>query len=147
MAWETEGPVVVPIDFSGMSISAMQQALQLAARPELVHVVHVVIELDQIAPGTHHLSLPSDDDRRQVVHEHFSSYLRDNRIEGVRQVVLEGRPGTAVPEYAEKIEAALIVVPSHGYHGMKRMLLGSVAEQIIRRAECPVFVLRRRDAE
>ena len=100
-----------------------------------------------LAPGTHHLSLPSDDDRRQVVHEHFSTYLRDNRITGVQQVILEGRPGTAVPEYAEKMDASLIVVPSHGYDGMKRMLLGSVAEQIIRRAECPVFVLRRRDAE
>ncbi|MCR9201027.1 MAG: universal stress protein [Planctomycetaceae bacterium] len=147
MAWETNGPVVVPIDFSGMSIPALQAALQMASQPDQIHVVHVVIELDQIAPGSHHLSLPSDEDRRQVVHEHFSSYLSENRIEGVRQVVLEGRPGTAVPEYATRIGAELIVVPSHGYGGVKRMLLGSVAEQIIRRADCPVFVLRRRDAE
>lgn len=147
MAWETDGAVVVPIDFSGMSVPALHAALKLARHPEQIHVVHVVIAMDQIAPGAERLDLPSDEDRRAAVNSHFSSFLKENGVEGARQIVLDGRPGTAIPEYATRVDAKLIVVPSHGYHGMKRMLLGSVAEQIIRYAECPVFVLRRQDAE
>ena len=49
---------------------------------------------------------------------------------------------------APDLESAdLIVISSHGYHGVKRILLGSVAETVIRHASCAVLVLRRSDAE
>jgi nucleotide-binding universal stress UspA family protein len=56
-------------------------------------------------------------------------------------------PGTEIAEYADEIGADLIVIPSHGYHGVKRLLLGSVAERVIRAAHCSVLVLRRSDAD
>jgi len=39
------------------------------------------------------------------------------------------------------------VIPSHGYHGVKRLFLGSVAERVLRHAPCRVLVLRRNDAD
>ena len=66
---------------------------------------------------------------------------------GARPAVLTGDAGIAVAEYATRVNADLIVVPSHGYHGLKRLLLGSTAERIIRHAHCSVLVLRRKDAE
>ncbi len=44
---------------------------------------------------------------------------------------------------AKKIDADLIVMPSHGRTGLKRLLIGSVAERVVRMAKCPVMVLRR----
>ncbi|MEO1982325.1 MAG: universal stress protein, partial [Fuerstiella sp.] len=58
-----------------------------------------------------------------------------------------GTPGLEIADYARDHGADLIIVPSHGYHGFKRMFLGSVAERVIRHAECSVLVLRRADAE
>ena len=62
-------------------------------------------------------------------------------------MVLTGDAGLATADYASQVNADLIVVPSHGYHGVKRFLLGSTAERIIRHAHCSVLVLRRKDAE
>lgn len=148
MAWETTAPVVVPIDFSGRSVEAVTAARKLAASPELVHVVHVVPRLDQIVPDVEaEWDVPSDEERRDSVQNHFAEFLSKHGFEHCRQVILDGRPGTRIAEYAKEVDAGVIVIPSHGYHGLKRLLLGSVAESVIRLAHCPVFVLRRKDAD
>ncbi|MFY9254287.1 MAG: universal stress protein [Fuerstiella sp.] len=147
MAWEITGTIVVPIDFSGMSVDAVGKACELAASPDLVHVLHVVPTLDQIAPGAPGHGLPTDDDRRAAVRQHFSEFLHQHGYHGVRDVVLDGEPDTVIAEYAATVNAELIVIPSHGYGGFKRLLLGSVAEHVVRSAQCPVLVLRRSDAE
>ena len=147
MAWETTKPIVVPIDFSGMSVDAIRTALSMAANPTQLHVVHVVPALDQITPGHTSWSLPSDEDRRTAVKAHFHEFLKEHGFGTVQETILDGRPGTEIAEYAKRIKADLIVLPSHGYSGIKRILLGSVAEQVVRYAECPVFVLRRPDSE
>lgn len=147
MGWETTKPVVVPIDFSGMSVTAIDAALKAAAGPELVHVVHVVPTLDQVVPDVEEWGIPGDEEREASVRSHFTEFLRNHGFKHLRQVVLDGRPGPQVAEYAEKIGAGLIVIPSHGFHGLKRWFLGSVAEQVTRLAKCPVLVMRRDDAE
>jgi nucleotide-binding universal stress UspA family protein len=55
--------------------------------------------------------------------------------------------GPTIADYARDQEAELIIIPSHGYHGIKRLVLGSVAEGVIQHAKCSVLVLRRSDAE
>ena len=61
--------------------------------------------------------------------------------------MLDGQPGTEIGRYVTEVGAELIVIPSHGYGGFKRLLLGSVAEQVVRSADCAVLILRRPDAE
>ena len=53
-----------------------------------------------------------------------------------------GDPGNQIVDFAERISAELIVIPSHGRTGIERLLLGSVAERVARLAPCPVLVLR-----
>ena len=72
--------------------------------------------------------------------------LSENDLDIVKAHVLTGDPGTTITDYANEHAADLIVIPSHGYHGMKRLVLGSVAERVIRHAHCSVLVLRRSDA-
>ena len=57
-------------------------------------------------------------------------------------VIGEGRPADAVVALAEKEGAEQIVVGSHGRRGLERMLLGSVAERIVRLATCRVLVVK-----
>jgi nucleotide-binding universal stress UspA family protein len=54
-----------------------------------------------------------------------------------------GDPGHRVAEFAKRIGADLIVMPSHGRTGIAHMLLGSVAERVVRLSHCPVLVLRK----
>ena len=53
-----------------------------------------------------------------------------------------GDPGHRIADVAAKLGADLIVMPSHGRTGIERMLIGSVAERVLRLAHCPVLVLR-----
>ncbi len=57
-------------------------------------------------------------------------------------VLRESGAAQAIAEFAEDRGADLIVVGSHGRTGFKRVLLGSVAEKVVRLAKCPVFVAR-----
>lgn len=56
--------------------------------------------------------------------------------------VLEGHPPSALAEFAESQGTGLIVMASHGRTGLKRLLMGSVAERVVRQAPCPVFVAK-----
>lgn len=147
MVWSVSKPVVVPVDFSGMSVEAIATACEIAGSVQNVYAVHVVPNFDQIAPETVDLESASDEERRAVAAKHFAEFLSDNGFPDVHEAILEGQPEQQIAEYASSISAGLVVIPSHGYDGIKRLLLGSVAESVIRHVECPVLVLRRQDAE
>lgn len=138
--------VVVPVDFSQDSAPAVRTAVELAGDATKVHVIHVLFPLDYVSPGVL-LGDVDDARRRQAVHESFQKLLEENNLPAVGLEVVFGDPGTEVCNYAEKVGADLVVIPSHGYHGFKRLLLGSVAERVIRHVHCSVLVLRRADAE
>lgn len=147
MSWSVSSPVVVPVDFSGMSVEAIATACQIADSVQNVHAVHVVSNLDQIAPETGGLEAASDEERRAAVRRHFAEFLSKHDFPNVQETILDGLAEQEIAKYAARIKAGLIVIPSHGYDGIKRLFLGSVAESVIRHADCPVLVLRRQDAE
>ncbi|GAB4160740.1 MAG: hypothetical protein Tsb009_38070 [Planctomycetaceae bacterium] len=141
MAWLPKQSVVVPVDFSGVSISALKAALTMVDDPANVHAVHIVIPLGNMSPG---MSWGNVDDESRVkeVSEHFQEFLSDHGINGVTTEVRIGDPGLGINEYADECGADLIVITSHGRHGWKHLLLGSVAERVIRHAKIPVLILR-----
>ncbi len=58
-------------------------------------------------------------------------------------VIRFGDPGHEIARYAEQISAGLIVVSSHGTSGLERLLIGSVADRVVRLARCAVLVLKK----
>ena len=145
MPW-SQKTVVVPIDFSGESEKAIRTALELVQDPENIHCVHVLLPLEGISPGLL-LGKVSDEKREQAAREHLAEYLAEKHFIGLTTDVLFGSPGTKVAEYADRVAADLIIISTHGFHGVKRLVLGSVAERVIRHAHCSALVLRRNDAE
>ena len=65
------------------------------------------------------------------------------KYQGIHCATASGDPGHEIVKYAEEIDADLIVIPSHGRTGLTRLLIGSVAERVVRLAHCPVLVLRK----
>ncbi len=146
MSWKPKQCVVVPIDFSDSAAPAVKEGLNLAASPDCVHVVHVLADLDSVSPGVVFGNI-TDESRRSAALKFTNEFLAKHDIEGATVTILTGDAGTEVVDFAKEKKADIIVVPSHGYHGVKHLLLGSVAERIIRHADCAVLVLRRHDAD
>jgi len=138
--------VVVPVDFSDESAAAIEAAVAVAGDPAKLHVVYVLQPLDSISPGVL-LGDVNDDDRKATASANLKTLTEKCGASSAEETILIGSPGMEIAEYAKNINADLIVIPSHGFHGMKRFLLGSTAERVIRHAACSVLVLRRSDAE
>ena len=138
--------ILVPVDFSADSARAAHAALGLAPDLQAVHLVHVLFPLESASSGIL-WGEASDENRRDAAQKKLDELIRANDLVAVRTTILIGDPGLEIADHAKRIGADLIVIPSHGYHGVKRLVLGSVAERVIRHATCSVLVLRRGDAE
>ena len=146
MPWQPKKCVVVPVDFSESAAPAIREAIDMTESPDAVHVIHVLADLNVVSPGVVFGNV-TDETRIESAHKYLSDFLKENSIEGVSTMIRIGDPGSEIVEYAKEKSADVIVVSSHGYHGLRHLLLGSVAERIIRYADCAVYVLRRHDAE
>jgi len=146
MSWLPKQRVVVPVDFSEASREAVATALQLVSDPSEVHALHVMVPLETVSPGVMWGTV-NDQTREAALRKHFEEFVKANGFEGVTLTIRTGNPGTEIADYARSINSELIVIPSHGYHGVKRVLLGSVTERVLRHASSPVLVLRRPDAD
>ena len=66
----------------------------------------------------------------------------DDAHKDLNFTALFGDPGYEIGRFAEEKNAGLVVISSHGRQGISRLLLGSVAERVVRLSPCPVLVLR-----
>ena len=75
--------------------------------------------------------------------------IADKRVRDVPHQILThiGEPAGSIPNTAERHAADLIVMATHGRRGFSRILLGSIAEMVLRSAPCPVLCVRRGDAD
>ncbi|QDU48834.1 universal stress protein [Gimesia panareensis] len=134
--------ILVPVDFSEASLEAIKKAIEIAEDPSSVTVVHVMIPLDLVSPGVLFGGL-TDEKRTDHVNKLVKEEFAKHQIEGVTFETLIGDPGIKIADYAKEKEIELIVIPSHGYTGLTRLALGSVAERVLRHAPCPTLVLRQ----
>jgi nucleotide-binding universal stress UspA family protein len=134
--------ILVPTDLSAFAEKAVHYARGLAAlcKAEL-HVLHVVDDVNKLRHSVSGVVDPQASD--EEAGNWLASILGDSgpvrRVEAVR--VSTDVPG-AIVAYANKEHADLIVIASHGRSGLTHLFLGSVAEQLLRTAPCPVLVLR-----
>lgn len=142
-AWAVRN-ILVPIDFSEASTEALRHAKELAltygAQITLLHAVEEVVYPS--AYGMEPINLPNPEVVERV-EANLAGLARDEI--GYEHVVVEASVGYApssIIDYAEVNEVDLIVIATHGRTGLERMLLGSVAERVMRRAHAPVFVVK-----
>lgn len=136
-----EHPIITPIDFTDEADRAVLFALSVAKAPELVTALHVAPPLAAFEPGVV-WDMVSDQDRLGRLREVFNERYHDERYRGLRFAVRFGEPGHEISDFAQEAKAGLIVMPSHGRTGFSHLVMGSVAERVIRFAHCPVLVLK-----
>lgn len=131
--------ILVPIDLSPASEEALAYARTLAARVgatiELLHAVD--------PRGVDGLLGPADPTVWQGVLDRAQARLEALAAAGEAGTVIEGRPADIIIDHAHAARADLVVIGSVGRTGVTRFLLGSVAEEVVRGAPCPVLVVRR----
>ena len=128
-----------PTDFSACAEQALRHALFLARHHDTaLHVLHVApkdLHAD-VTPGAG----PLLDEVRDYVDRH------DPADVSVKAVVRRStRPATAILDAARELGADLIVIGTHGRSGLSRLVAGSVAEEVLREAPCPVLAVRERE--
>ena len=140
--------ILVPLDFSPPSKKALDYAVSVArqfkAKLTLLHVVEPVATPDFAAT----FPLVMEDDRLMALaKKDLEGVMKSARIpRGIVEKVLVrfGRSFHEITEAARTRKADLIIISTHGYTGLKHVLLGSTTERVVRHAPCPVLVVRQR---
>ena len=135
---------VVPIDFSRASEKALDFAIKLARERRgkviALHVIPAEMVYAPISPPMDFYSLMERDAR-----ENYRRLLRRKRLQP-KDCALVLERGTdfaaTIARQASKLHAFVIVMGSHGRTGLRRLLLGSVAERTLRYAKCPVLIVK-----
>ncbi len=141
MNWFAKKKVLVPVDFSEESFAAVDSALELVENASDVTVAYVLQDLSPMEPGELWQTVDTESRIKHAM-KALRERLAGEKHKDIRLDVVIGDPGHEITELAEREGSDLIVLPSHGRTGIKRILIGSVAERVVRLAHCPVLVLR-----
>lgn len=144
--------ILVPVDFSKFSLNALRAAVDISRiRDAALTVLHV----------TEDPSLPDTQGQASVVYANWQAVRNELQQESqkeleamiseadadqnVKKLFIWGDPANEILRLTDSDNYDLIVMSTHGRTGLSRLLMGSVAEQVIRHAPCPVFVVRGKD--
>ena len=139
--------VLVPIDFSDYSKSALKYAVNFAktfnADITLIYVVEPIIYPPDFSMGQ--IAMPSintewDDRAKDELQKLAKSEIAE--IANVKTIIKTGKPFVEIIETAKEENIDLIIIATHGHSGVEHILFGSTAEKVVRKAPCPVLTLR-----
>lgn len=139
--------LLVPVDFSTQSRQAVKFAGTLArdmgGKLDLVFVVEPIphysgLEYTPVAHDSAEIAQEARDELRRMAQKEIPADVP------VTVIVRRGKGPAEIATTATQRKTSLIIIPTHGYSGVQRALLGSTTEQVIRRAPCAVLTLRSR---
>jgi nucleotide-binding universal stress UspA family protein len=136
--------VLFPTDFSETATKALNRAVALTQDMDAeLFVLHVVDDSLVTTHVQHEREIILKELRRHALDE-MKKQLPAELLENFDTIgaVKRGDPGKEIAAYAETHGCDLIVMGSHGRTGVQRVLLGSVADKVVRQAKCPVFIER-----
>ncbi len=140
--------ILVPIDFSDTADHALDVARSLA-RDHQAKLVLMSSPPSQPTPPMSEVYIPELGDPRLIEEcrlrlTQLAKSITDLPVE---QRLIMGAPGPSILETAKDVDADMIVMGTHGRSGLMRVLLGSVAEYVLRHAPCPVLSIKPQAAE
>jgi nucleotide-binding universal stress UspA family protein len=140
-----EQVVVAGIDLSEQSGAVLQRAAHLAsASGGELHIAHVIPTDAVPSQGQDPLRFLNLTDDIRVKLERLVRELPES-VKSIVMHVRNGKPDVQIAQLASDIKADLVVVGTHGRRGLERLILGSVAESLVRNAPCAVLVCRSKE--
>jgi universal stress protein A len=136
--------ILVPFDFSTSAESALAWAadLQKTSGGGPIEMVHAItarpVGSGHVAPQ---ILLPNEDEIAGLEHSMVEAARRLDAQASAKVRIGSSNVGDIVVDAARSVRADLIVMGTHGRTGVKRLLLGSVAEHVLRHADCPVVTV------
>ena len=139
--------ILFPTDFSEPAQQALKYAMALTERfGSELHLLHVIPPIptpfpdssSSLALPADYLTTQADVAKKRFVKELGETWLAEHRTV---QAVEEGFAVDEIVRYAKKHDIDMIVVGTHGNSGLSRLLLGSVAEKLVRISDCPVLTV------
>ena len=139
--------ILLPTDFSTYSATATKYACELATKFSAeLHLLHTLeVHLSPTPEFAMGLAFPAYIAESTKAAEKALTSILDPKWSAGRTVVhalVEGSPKEEIVRYARKHEIDLIVLATHGRTGLAHVLIGSVAESVVRTAPCPVLTVR-----
>lgn len=139
--------VLLPTDFSNYSVAATKYACELATKFEAeLHILHALEHHLSSTPNfAMGLDLPRFISESAEAARNKLSDIVDAKWAAGRTVihaVIEGSPKMEIVRYARERDIDLIVLSTHGRTGLSHVVMGSVAENVVRTAPCPVLTVR-----
>jgi len=143
--------ILTPIDFSDNAAKITRSAAYVAGTfKAALHFVFVVQNFEDysgffVPP----VSMPNLEEKIfESAQQRMDAFLKENKkvldgygVTGVTSKVLAGDVGEEILNYADEISCNLIVMGTHGYKGLERIMFGSVADQVVKTACCPVLTI------
>lgn len=142
--------LLVPVDGSRLSNLAFKKALGLAklidARIVVMHVIepYYAGPLGVDGPEMITSQVKIDKDHKMKAEELVSTYIEKGKNKGVEisSMIVEGHPSVEIIKESENFD--LIIMGTHGRRMITQLLIGDVAEKVIKHAACPVFMVREK---
>jgi nucleotide-binding universal stress UspA family protein len=143
--------IVTPIDFSDNSRLIADSSMFMASKyGASVHLVFVVQNFEDYSgffvPQMHVPNLEEElmtgaEERMESFLEEMSEVITRLGVKDITHKVLMGDVGEQIVDYATEIRADLIIMGTHGYKGLEKIIFGSVADKVVRSALCPVTTI------
>lgn len=137
--------ILAAVDFHEASLEALEVAQDLARRLGMmeVTVLHVYTIPIVVYPGFEPIVAPGMSEEVAAAAKQAMDRLATSR-EGVRPLVRSGDPATEILKAAEELAPAMVVLGTRGRKGLAHLLLGSVAEKVVRSCSAPVLTVHAR---
>lgn len=147
----TKDTYVVAVDFSKTSEAALDHAANLRRETNgkllLLHAIPTsAIVTSGPYEGSPEMAIEYERAQREEAQSQMMKLIRKKRLKpGTFRslIVARGDPARVIANQANKVHASMIVMGTHGRTGLKRLVLGSVAERTLRYARCPVLIIKK----
>ncbi len=143
--------VVTPVDFSGNSRLIAESAAYMAGKfGAEMHLIYVVQNFEDYSGFfVPQLTLPNLEDellggaekKMESFCEEITPFCEKSGVARVESKVFVGDVGEKIVEYANEIGASMVIMGTHGYKGLEKIMFGSVADKVVRSASCPVLTI------
>jgi nucleotide-binding universal stress UspA family protein len=141
--------ILVPTDFSPAASFGLRKAAELARETGAKVTVCHVLDPSPLAPyatrGDAATQLDVEQDVEKAIHEALTEVVRTyfpDVAKAKTALIIGSNASDAICHYAEKEDIDMIVLSTHGRTGLAHLLIGSVAERVVRHAACPVLSVR-----
>ncbi len=144
--------ILFPTDFSACSKHALKYALDFSMeRSAKLYILHVIPKIN-VSAGLGTLNTPLSriyDEMGREAKKNISHLIPRRFLEKIKveTIIVKGEPFVEIIKAAKKYDIDLITIATHGRTGVSRMLIGSTAEKVVRKAPCPVLCVKHPEHE